>query len=337
MQNEGQSKGKKPTKCQLLENKYNNIQLEYRLLEEKEQASNRLTAALIDRNLRLEGQLGKAVAIIEQWQRNFIARQEARFNSELAAIERKPHKVCSVINFNTFPLQMQGQLSRYSVSSFTAKHLMPDEKRITIEFEGERHRAVVKSIASPCIYARVSDAIPRIGRDLEYDFLNPIRSQNAMSISPREIAFAIMQSFSPSFDAKRYGVINPQVVQRDIELTQNMDSLLKKMFSRATKESGEIGEQDFRHPIPRPGNGINCFGVLAFEGSLDDFKTAAAADQGRSLNFITKDDTGIVRSGLAYLRPRLHWMFKGMKTYAETRKRSAQSNAVEVEQFPPAS
>lgn len=40
-----------------------------------------------------------------------------------------------------------------------------------------------------------------------------------------------------------------QAVQRDIELTQNMDSLLEKMFSRATKEAGEIGEQDFRHPI----------------------------------------------------------------------------------------
>ena len=40
-----------------------------------------------------------------------------------------------------------------------------------------------------------------------------------------------------------------QVVQRDIELTQNMDSILEKMFMTATKEAGEIGEQDFRHPI----------------------------------------------------------------------------------------
>lgn len=290
MKNEGQSKGKKPTKYRLLENKYN-------LLEEKQQASNRLTADLFSENIRLERQFGKAVDIIDQWQHNFISRQQARFNSELAAIERKPCNACSVINFNTFPLQMQGQLSRYSVSSFTAKHLMPDEKRITIEFEGERHRAVVKSIAAPCIYVRVSDATPRIGRDMEYDFSNPIRSQTAMSISPLEIAFTIQQSFSPTFGANRCGVIDR-----------------------------------------RPKNHIKCFGVLAFEGSLDDLKKAAAADQGRSLRFITMYDNGIFCPALDYLIPRLNWMFEGMKIYAEARKESAQFHtAVEVEKFPPKS
>ena len=37
--------------------------------------------------------------------------------------------------------------------------------------------------------------------------------------------------------------------KKDIELTQNMDSILEKMFARSTKEAGDIGEQDFRHPI----------------------------------------------------------------------------------------
>lgn len=38
-----------------------------------------------------------------------------------------------------------------------------------------------------------------------------------------------------------------QVVQRDIELTQNMDSILEQQFALA--QGGDIGEQEFRHPI----------------------------------------------------------------------------------------
>lgn len=47
--------------------------------------------------------------------------------------------------------------------------------------------------------------------------------------------------------AQAQAPIDLQVVQRDIELTQNMDSILEQQFSLA--QGADIGEQEFRHPI----------------------------------------------------------------------------------------
>lgn len=49
--------------------------------------------------------------------------------------------------------------------------------------------------------------------------------------------------------AQAQAPLDLQVVQHDIELAQNMDSILESMFTTATKEAGDIGEQEFRHPI----------------------------------------------------------------------------------------
>lgn len=47
--------------------------------------------------------------------------------------------------------------------------------------------------------------------------------------------------------AQAQAPLDLQVVQRDIELTQNMDSILEQQFALA--QGGDIGEQEFRHPI----------------------------------------------------------------------------------------
>ncbi len=49
--------------------------------------------------------------------------------------------------------------------------------------------------------------------------------------------------------AAAQSVLDLQKVQTDIEKTMNLDSLLESLFSAATKEGGDIGEQEFRHPI----------------------------------------------------------------------------------------
>ena len=47
--------------------------------------------------------------------------------------------------------------------------------------------------------------------------------------------------------AQAQAPLDLQVVQRDIELSQNLDSILEQQFALA--QGGDIGEQDYRHPI----------------------------------------------------------------------------------------
>ena len=65
--------------------------------------------------------------------------------------------------------------------------------------------------------------------------------------------------------AQAQAPLDLQVVQDDVELTQNMDSLLEQQFSMA--QGADIGIQEFRHPI-QPATGGHTFGVQLDGGSL---------------------------------------------------------------------
>jgi hypothetical protein len=184
-----------------------------------------MATAVVTPYVGTQGTLGKSASEVGEAQKLFAEQAETRVQELLLSGQCEPF---TIINFNPFPVGLQGVLKQYKVWSPDDQALPPDVLRMELEWEGKRRRGHVLTVRYPKKDGKM------VGASASSEGVGvPIAQREPKLYLPKEIAFSFMEHYSPVFTARAGTVLPPApkdarktygllVFQGDVDVLENL-------------------------------------------------------------------------------------------------------------------